>query len=539
MMRSRVPNGEKQTDKRTNAGERRLSGQLEFGEEEGATAFRRAWEQCLHLLATKVPVVTFETYIRPLEPVRLENNVAILGVASSYAREHLEKKSANAIRSALEFHLDISGLEVQFVVLTKEQQHRATTRRKPADGAKADAAQTALPLDSEAETADPSAIQNPKSKIQNWEDPAPGAQHPNLMRKNQAKKPEELPPVPSLNLTDRYQFDTFLVGRSNRLAHAGASHVAAKPGEVYNPLFLYGGPGLGKTHLMQAIANTLRQTQPKLRVAYVSGEYFTQRFVTAIAKHTTEDFRREYRHIDVWLMDDIQFIAGKNQTNEEFFHTFNTLYQMGKQIVLASDRSPRELNTMDERLRSRFQSGLIADIGAPDLETRLAILQKRCVSENVPIDDDVLLYIASAIQSNIRALEGAFTKLLAYSSIMSNAISLQLAQTVLSEYFIEKPIRQRKTNVQEVVEAVAEQFALPPEDILGAGRNKEIALARHVAFYIARELMPEMNLAHIGAAFGGRDHATVVYACAKVKTLMDVDTDLKALIGQLKRRLSS
>ena len=504
-----------------------MSGQLEFGEEEGATAFRRAWEQCLHLLATKVSVVTFETYIRPLEPVRLENNIAVLGVASSYARERLEKNSSNAIRSALEFHLDISGLEVQFVVLTKEQQNRATTRRKPSDGAKSDASQPVLPL--ETETDDASPVQNPKPRTQNS----------NLMRRSEAKKPEDLPPVPNLNLTDRYQFETFLVGRSNRLAHAGALQVAARPGEVYNPLFLYGGPGLGKTHLMQAIANTLRKTQPALRVAYVSGEYFTQRFVTAIAKHTTEDFRREYRHIDVWLMDDIQFIAGKNQTNEEFFHTFNTLYQMGKQIVLASDRSPRELNTMDERLRSRFQSGLIADIGAPDLETRLAILQKRCLSENVPIDDDVLLYIASAIQSNIRALEGAFTKLLAYSSIMSNAISLQLAQTVLSEYFIEKPIRQRKTNVREVVEAVAEQFALPPEDILGAGRNKEIALARHVAFYIARELMPEMNLAHIGAAFGGRDHATVVYACAKVKTLMDMDTDLKALIGQLKRRLSS
>ena len=531
MMRSRVPNGVKQTDKRTNAGEHRLSGQLEFEEEEGATAFRRAWEQCLHLLATKVPVVTFQTWIRQIEPVRLENNIAFLGVASPYAQDHIGKHS-NAIRSALEFHLDIGGLEVQFVVLTNEEKkHRDNTRRKPADGAKSAASQPALPLDSESDAEPETAPQA--------QHPTPNAQRPNLMRKAQAKRPEELPPVPSLNLTDRYQFDTFLVGRSNRLAHAGASHVAAKPGEVYNPLFLYGGPGLGKTHLMQAIANTLRQTQPKLRVAYVSGEYFTQRFVTAIAKHTTEDFRREYRHIDVWLMDDIQFIAGKNQTNEEFFHTFNTLYQMGKQIVLASDRSPRELNTMDERLRSRFQSGLIADIGAPDLETRLAILQKRCVSENVPIDDDVLLYIASAIQSNIRALEGAFTKLLAYSSIMSNAISLQLAQTVLSEYFIEKPIRQRKTNVQEVVEAVAEQFALPPEDILGAGRNKEIALARHVAFYIARELMPEMNLAHIGAAFGGRDHATVVYACAKVKTLMDVDTDLKALIGQLKRRLSS
>ena len=524
-----------------------MSGQLEFEEEGDNSGLRRAWEQCLRMLAVKVPLVTFESYIRPSQPLRLEGTVVTLGVASSYAREHLEKKSANAIRSALEFHLDVSGLQIQFVVMTKEQQRTRESGRKAADSAKRDGSQTALPLDSDAEPGDALPGQKPEARSQKSEERSqnsseeakPRFQHPNFARKPETKKADELPPVPSLNLNERYQFDGFLVGRSNRLAHAGALQVAAKPSEVYNPLFLYGGPGLGKTHLMQAIAHSLRQSQPQLRVAYVSGEYFTQRFITAISRGTTENFRREFRMIDVWLMDDIQFIAGKQSTNEEFFYTFNTLYQMGKQIVLASDRSPRELNTMDERLRSRFQSGLIADIGAPDLETRVAILQRRSLSENVPIDDDVLLYIASAIQSNIRALEGAFTKLLAYSSIMNAAISLQLAQTVLSEYFIEKPIRQRKTNMQEVVEAVAEQFAVPPEDILGAGRNKEIALARHVAFYLARELMPEMNLAHIGAAFGGRDHATVVYACQKVKTLMGVDTDLKALIGQLKRRLSS
>ena len=525
-----------------------MSGQLEFEEEEDNSGLRRAWEQCLRMLAAKVPVVTFETYIRPLQPLRLDGNVITLGVASPFARERLEKNSSNAIRSALEFHLDVSGLQVQFVVLTNEQRSRESGRK--AQSAKRDGAQPTLPLDSDAEPGDggeanagqKSEVRSQKSEVRSQrpeEEARPKFQHPNFARKQEPKKAEELPPVPSLTLNERYQFDGFLVGRSNRLAHAGAFQVAAKPSEVYNPLFLYGGPGLGKTHLMQAIAHSLRQSQPQLRVAYVSGEYFTQRFITAISRGTTENFRREFRMIDVWLMDDIQFIAGKQSTNEEFFYTFNTLYQMGKQIVLASDRSPRELNTMDERLRSRFQSGLIADIGAPDLETRIAILQRRSLSENVPIDDDVLLYIASAIQSNIRALEGAFTKLLAYSSIMNAAISLQLAQTVLSEYFIEKPIRQRKTNMQEVVEAVAEQFAVPPEDILGAGRNKEIALARHVAFYLARELMPEMNLAHIGAAFGGRDHATVVYACQKVKTLMGVDTDLKALIGQLKRRLSS
>lgn len=500
-----------------------MSGQLEFGEEDHGATLRRVWEQCLHLLASKVPVVTFETYIRPLQPLSHIDQTITLGVASPYAKDWLEKKSVNAIRSALEFHLDTTGLQIVFTVLTREQRPAPSASRKP------DATQIALPLDSDSEESPPPVREKFSPVPPVTRNTRPGVRKPEPKR-------EEIS-IPSLPLNERYQFDSFLVGRSNRLAHAGAVQVSEKPGEVYNPLFLYGGPGLGKTHLMHAIAHQIRVARPDARVAYVSGEYFAQHYITALKEHATETFRKQYRLVDVWLVDDIQFIAGKEHTKEEFFHTFNSLYQSGKQIVLASDRSPRELNTMDERLRSRFQSGLIADITPPELETRLAILQNCCTREKVNISDDVLLYISSAIQSNIRALEGAFTKLLAYSSIMKLPINEELAQGVLGEYFIEKPIRLRKVTVQEVVEAVGEQFGITPTAILGPGRNKDISLARQVAIYICRELMPESNTSLIGTAFGGRDHATVVYACQKMKLVLDVDPELKGLVLKLRKSL--
>jgi chromosomal replication initiator protein len=516
-----------------------VSGQLEFGEEDRSATLRRAWELSLHLLASKVSKVTFETYIRPTQPLTYIGNVVTLGVKSPFARDWLEKKAVNPIRSALEFHMDASGLDIQFVVMSREQQRASEGGAKKADSARAaPPAQPALPLDDENEEASARAATNAAPDLK------PSAAAPSLAsrpasRRAEARRSEEAGPIPSLALNDDYLFDNFVIGRSNRLAHAGAMSVAAKPGAVYNPLFLYGGPGLGKTHLLQGIAHALRGTQPHLRVAYISGEYFAQQYITSLREHATEEFRRRYREIDVWLVDDIQFIAGKEHTKEEFFYTFNTLYQGNKQIVIASDRSPRELNTMDERLRSRFQSGLIADIGAPELETRIAILQQRRQRENAAVPDDVLVYIASAIQSNIRALEGALTKLLAYSSIMNVPVSAELAQSVLGEYFIEKPIPQRRVTIEEVVESVAERFGITTQAILGPSRNKDVSLARQVAIYICRELMPQVNTTVMGAAFGGRDHATIVYACQKVKVLMDADAELKGMVSALLKSLTS
>ncbi len=514
-----------------------MSGQLEFGEEDRSATLRNAWKLALHLLASKVSTSMFQGFIVPIHPLSYEDNVVTLGVSSAFAKDRLEHNHLNAIRSSLEFHLDTTGLQVRFVVSSREQQ--AESARKPTAGGSS--VQTALPLDAdlEEETDTPHVASRPETThetppVQPRPAPKSGG------RKNEGKRgAPDLPDIPSIALNDRFTFENFLGGgRSNRLAFASASAVAERPGDVYNPLFLYGGPGLGKTHLLQSIAHEIHSKHPKMRIAYVSGEYFTQHFVSAFLARVTEEFRRQYRAIDVWLVDDIQFIAGKEQTKEEFFHIFSALYQTGKQIVLASDRSPRELNTMDERLRSRFQSGLIADISAPELETRIAFLQKCREREGVAVPDDVLLYIADAIQSNMRTLEGALTRLIAYCSIMNQPPTQEVAQGVLSEYFIGKPIRIRRVTVDEIVEAVAEQFQTTSAQIKGPGRHKDIALARHVAMHLCRELMPELNTSHTGAAFGGRDHATIVYACQRIRNLLQADPELKTLVNQLIKSLS-
>jgi chromosomal replication initiator protein len=322
------------------------------------------------------------------------------------------------------------------------------------------------------------------------------------------------------------------------LAYTGAKRVADQPGCSYNPLFIYGGPGLGKTHLLQAIAHAIRERDPSLRVAYVSGEYFAQSYFKALRDKETEQFRRQYREVDVWLVDDIQFIASKEQTKEEFFHTFNSLHQNGKQIVIASDRSPRELNTLDERLRSRFQSGLIADINPPETETRIGFLKACRKRENAEVSDDVLLYIADAIQSNMRSLEGALTRLMAISSITKAPMSGELAHDVLGEYFITKPVRYRSVTIEGVIQAAAEHFGAAVSAIKGPGRNKDLSIARQVAMYLCRELIPSANTISIGAAFGGRDHATVVYACQRMRQLMEIDPGLKSTFRELSDKLT-
>jgi len=516
-----------------------VSGQLEFGEEDRSATLRRAWTLSLHLLASKVSPSMYHSFIESIRPLSFEENVVTLGVASAFAKDRLEHHHLNAIRSALEFHLDTTGLQILFVVSSQKQQAE-TPRKTPPPPA---SVQTALPLDTDADDEiDPPHVAarpetpQPTPPLEPRPTPKPGS------RKSDGKRggSNELPEIPSMSLNARFTFENFLGGgRSNRLAFASARYVAERPGDAYNPLFLYGGPGLGKTHLMQSIAHDIHIRHPKMRIAYVSGEYFTQHYVSSLQMKFTEEFRRQYRAVDVWLVDDIQFIAGKEQTKEEFFHTFSALHQSGKQIVLASDRSPRELNTMDERLRSRFQSGLIADISPPELETRIAFLQKCREREGVAVPDDVLLYIADAIQSNMRTLEGALTRLIAYCSIMNQSPTQEVAQGVLSEYFIGKPIRVRKVTVDEIVEAVAEQFQTTSVQIKGPGRHKDIALARHIAMHLCRELMPEMNTSIAGAAFGGRDHATIVYACQRIRNLLQADPELKALVNQLIKSLSS
>jgi chromosomal replication initiator protein len=525
-----------------------VSGQLEFGEEDTAIVLRRAWDLSLHLLASKVPTVTFETYIRPIQPLAYEGQVVTLGVGNAFARDWIEKKALNPLRSALEFHLDVSGLTIQLVVLTRDQQFPVSLK-KPAHS-KSAAGQIELLFDDTGDLDDIPNLPAPRP-LNPLPESAPAPESPPItapsattrrgsksLRGASEKNASPADDLPSLALNDRFVFDHFFVGKSNRLAFAGAKQVAERPGEAYNPLFLYGAPGLGKTHLLQGIAHEIKRTRPNARIAYVSGEAFAQQYITSLKQHATEDFRRQYRQIDVWLVDDIQFIASKEHTKEEFFHTFNTLYQMGKQIVIASDRSPRELNTMDERLRTRFQSGLIADIGAPELETRIAILQRYCERSQYDVPLDILEYIASAIQSNIRTLEGAVTKLLAYSSLLNMPVSMDAAHEALKEYCINKPPRTKALTVEDIIETVAAQFGTTANIIKGSSRNKEVSLARHVAIYLCRELLPEVNLRIIGGALGGRDHTTILHAYQKMQDMIGVDSDLTTLLKTLSARLS-
>lgn len=523
-----------------------MSGKLESGENDRSTTLRRAWDLSLHLLSTKVNTVAFESFIRSVQPLSIADGVVLLGVYSSYQKDRLEKTHYNAIRSALEFHLDTTGLRIEFSVLTNEQRASATRSRS---SRRPDPCQTSLDLqiqtssteagsysyDARETCASEDSLHPDEPKQTSQKRPVRGAGRTDRPK---PKTPETLPAVPCLPLVEKYNLPGFLVGQSNILAHAGAKAVAETPGCSYNPLFIYGGAGLGKTHLLQGIAQAIRGRDSSARVAYVSGEYFAQSYIRALRDHNTEEFRRQYREVDVWLVDDIQFIAGKVQTKEEFFHTFNSLYQNGKQIVIASDRSPRELTTLDERMRSRFQSGLIADINPPETETRIAFLKACRTREGAEVADDVLYYIADAIQSNMRSLEGALTRLMAYSSIMNSPMSGEMAHDVLGEYFISKPVHYRTVTIEGVIETVAARFGANVSAMIGPGRNKDLSIARQVAMFLCRELVPSANTTLIGAAFGGRDHATVVYACQRVRSLMEIDPELKALFQELSNNLT-
>ena len=357
------------------------------------------------------------------------------------------------------------------------------------------------------------------------------------VKRKPAKPAQEL--IPSLPISEKYTFDNFLTGRSNRLAHAGAMAVMNAPGKQYNPLFIYGSSGLGKSHLLQAIANGARQQNPDIRIAFIDGEAFTQRYVASLREKKVEEFRRLVRSVDIWLVDDIQLIANREQTKEEFFHTFNALYQSGGQIVITSDRSPRELRTMDERIRSRFESGLIADINPPEPEIREAILMQRCEQEGWDVARPVIEYIASAIQSNVRALEGALNRLIAYASVMHCPHSIELAQDILGDYFIEKPAsssRHKMVSVEAIQIATSEQFGCTQELLKSQRRDKQLALARQCSMTICRELTG-LSLSQIGAMFGGRDHTTVQRAVSKIDALVGHDRIVARHLQEIRARL--
>lgn len=350
------------------------------------------------------------------------------------------------------------------------------------------------------------------------------------------KNPKVVAPSPlkKAMLNPKYTFDTFVIGKGNQMAHAAALVVAEDPGSIYNPLFFYGGVGLGKTHLMHAIGHQMLQSQPNAKVKYVSSETFANDFINSIQNKTAEEFRQEYRNVDLLLVDDIQFFAEKEATQEEFFHTFNALYNEGKQIVLTSDRLPNEIPKLQERLVSRFAWGLSVDITPPDLETRTAILRKKAAAERIEIPDDTLSYIAGQIDSNIRELEGALVRVQAFAAMNSEDISTSLAADAL------KTLKSGKGHPQlsilQIQEEVAKYYHIQLKDLKGKKRVKSIVVPRQIAMYLARELT-DNSLPKIGAEFGGKDHTTVIHAHEKIQQLMDSSVSMQNEVSEIKNFL--
>jgi chromosomal replication initiator protein DnaA len=335
-------------------------------------------------------------------------------------------------------------------------------------------------------------------------------------------------------LNPKYTFDTFVVGNSNRFAHAACFAVGESPSRAYNPLFIYGGVGLGKTHLMQAIGHHILLKNKNFSVVYVSSEQFTNELISSIKDDNTSGFRNKYRNIDVLLIDDIQFLAGKERTQEEFFHTFNTLYEANKQVVISSDRPPRNIPTLEDRLRSRFEWGLITDIQPPDLETRIAILRKKAQSENLNIPYDVLDYISNYIDSNIRELEGALVRLVAYVTLTHKTLNLATASEALKD--ILPPARPRKITIETIQKAVAKQYDLEVSELLSKKRNKQMVFPRHIAMYLCRKLT-DASYPQIGDQFGGRDHTTVIHAIDKMERQMLEDRELSSSVEKLVKKI--
>jgi chromosomal replication initiator protein len=342
--------------------------------------------------------------------------------------------------------------------------------------------------------------------------------------------------ISSAQLNPKYTFESFVIGNSNRFAHAAALAVAEAPAKAYNPLFIYGGVGLGKTHLMHAIGHFVHRHYPSFKVVYLSTEKFTNEFINSIRDNRTGEFRNKYRNIDVLLIDDIQFLAGKESTQEEFFHTFNALHENNKQIIISSDRQPREIPTLEDRLRSRFEWGLITDIQPPDLETRAAILRKKAAIENINISDDNILLVANKITTNIRELEGALTRIKAYSSMTGQEIDESLIEKTLKDLL--PSAEDEPVNVEKIQKIVAEYFNLRIEDMKTKKRTNAVAHPRQIAMYLCRELT-DLSLPKIGEEFGGRDHTTVMHAQDKVRSSIETNPNIAHQVEAIKKLLRS
>jgi chromosomal replication initiator protein len=457
-----------------------MSEQLTFEDTDDLFELKRAWDTVLRRLAPEVPSAWMERFLRPLTPVSLDAGVVRVAVPGKFVLEWVRGRFLDTLTHMLSDEIG------SVVVIELETE----AREKPAV----------------------SAIKRDDSTVITFQKEQAGAFRP----------------------AEKFAFETYVVGQSNRLAFAGAKAVAAEPGQKFNPLFIYGSSGLGKTHLLHAIAQQILKSDQRYPLVYVSAQQFAEEFINALQANRVDQFRRQQRSVGVWLVDDIQFIAGKDKTQEEIFHTFNYLHSLGKQIVLTSDRPPRDLYLMDERLRSRFEAGLVADIQMPDTETRCAIIQSKATLERINLDHEVAMFLAENVPGNIRVLEGALTKLVAQSSVEERPLDLELAQAMVEKYYRAGALA--KPAFGQIVDTVSKHFKIPTDDIKGTSRKAPIVHARHVAVYITREITGD-SWKHIGGLFGDRDHTSMMHGYQKIQEIMQYDKDLRATVKMLMRNL--
>jgi chromosomal replication initiator protein len=437
------------------------------------------WNKVINNLS--VSSETFNLWIAPLNPLSIENNVLTLAVPNVYFSQWLEENQKEKIESML---TEIRGQK------------------------------TVLDLK----------VRRDVTPITNSHDIEPAKTQPII---------QQAPVIDPI--ATKYTFDSFVVGASNRFAHGCCEAAANTPGKQFNPLFIYGGVGLGKTHLLQAIGNYIRRNLPNVKVLYVTSEKFTSEFIESIRLNKIMAFKTKYRELDCLLIDDIQFLVGKEASQEEFFHIFNSLFDLNKQIVLTSDRPPKELEKVEERLISRFEWGVIADIQPPDLETRIAILRKKAEDEQMFVPDDVILYIATQVRSNIRELEGSLLRISAFSAITNTPLSVDSVQDILKD--IVKPINYVRITMDKIKKVVASEYNIDLKDMHSKRRTDAIAFPRQVAMYLSRTMTDEYSTTEIGSSFGGRDHTTVMHACNKIKEKMATDPYFNAKINVIIKKI--
>lgn len=443
------------------------------------------WQQVLSNIQNRLSKPSYDTWLKSTRATVFTETSLVICAPNKFSMEWLESRYSKMIRSTV---FEVTGRDVTLTFTLQEMEQPAAA--KPAAVAVAEPAKQGM-----------------------------------------------FPEDPFINnLNPKYTFDTFVVGLGNRFAHAASLAVAEAPAKAYNPLFLYGGVGLGKTHLMHAIGHYVLEHNPSAKVLYISSEKFTNEFINAIRDNRGESFRNKYRNIDVLLIDDIQFLAGKEQTQEEFFHTFNALHEERKQVIISSDRPPKEIPTLEDRLRSRFEWGLITDIEPPDLETRIAILRKKAKAENLDIPNEAMVYIANQIDTNIRELEGALIRVVAYSSLINQDITTHLAAEALKD--IIPASRPRIITIQDIQQRVGEFYGLKIEDFKARKRTKAVAFPRQVAMYLSRELT-DYSLPKIGDAFGGRDHTTVIHAHEKITAALQQDQELYKIVHNITEKIKN